>query len=62
MSKVLDGQTSLELFGMLIPGRCDHEQKTVDIGGGKSLCELMGCWTNCREVEHCVYMERWKEG
>jgi hypothetical protein len=37
------------------PFDCPHELKTVDIGGGKSLCALMDAWTNCREVGHCVH-------
>ena len=37
------------------PFDCPHELKTVDIGGGKSLCALMDSWTNCREVGHCVH-------
>lgn len=31
---------------------CEHESKVID--GKKSYCELMGCWTNCREAGHCV--------
>lgn len=43
------------LRSLRVPGNCPHEQSTVDIGGGKSLCELLGAWTNCREMGHCVY-------
>lgn len=31
---------------------CQYEKSVLD--GKKSYCELMGCWTNCREVSHCV--------
>lgn len=31
---------------------CDHEQTVLD--GKKSYCSAMNCWTNCREVGHCV--------
>lgn len=41
-----------------VPGDCEHEQAVADIGGGKSLCGAWGCWTNCREVGHCVYEDR----
>ena len=54
--KPLDGQLSFN-FGTASrqPGKCEHEQKLADVGGGKSFCELMDAWTNCREVQHCVY-------
>jgi len=43
-------------FGVdaLDPFNCPHELSVVDIGGGKTECELMKCWTNCREVGHCT--------
>lgn len=37
---------------------CQYESSVVD--GKKSYCELMGCWTNCREVEECVYERFYK--
>lgn len=37
------------------PRDCPRALKTVDIGGGKTFCESMGMWTNCLEVNHCVY-------
>ena len=55
MARVLDNQIALDLFEKFTPGNCKNETKTVDIGGGKSFCELFGCWTNCREVNHCTY-------
>ena len=55
---VIDRQMRLELFGCHVPGDCEHEQAVADIGGGKSLCGAWGCWTNCREVGHCVYENR----
>lgn len=60
MSKVIEGQTSLDLFDAAknVPGNCPHEARTVDIGGGKSYCDLMRLWTNCRCVGHCVYEKR----
>lgn len=33
---------------------CEYETGLADIGGGKSFCERIGKWTNCREVLHCV--------
>lgn len=33
--------------------KCKHETKVLD--GKKSYCERFGCWTNCREVDHCTY-------
>ena len=58
--RVLPNQTALDLFGnpSHIPGACPEELRTVDVGGGKSFCRLMDCWTNCREVRHCVYERR----
>ena len=56
--KDLDGQLQLDIFEPAPkrdPFNCPHELKTVDVGGGKSMCELMNSWTNCREVSHCVY-------
>lgn len=44
------------------PGECEHESRVVDIGGGKSYCELMQCWTNCREVGHCVERTKHERG
>lgn len=36
-------------------GACSYESKMIETkGGGKSLCEVMGLWTNCREVNYCV--------
>lgn len=40
---------------MRIPGECPDEGGVADVGGGKSFCEPWDCWTNCREVGHCVY-------
>lgn len=37
-----------------MPSDCVHEKSLVDIGGGKSFCDLIGKWTNCREVGHCT--------
>lgn len=56
-AKVLSGQIAFDLFDKPRnrPGNCPHETKTVDVGGGKSYCDLMQVWTNCREVGHCVY-------
>lgn len=51
----LPGQQCFDLFGKCEPFNCQHESSVVDIGGGKSFCELWQKWTNCREVEHCVY-------
>ena len=56
--KDLDGQLQLNIFEpapKFTPGDCPHESATVDIGGGKTFCESMGMWTNCLEVNHCVY-------
>lgn len=36
------------------PFDCPYELAVVDIGGGKTECNLMQCWTNCREVQHCT--------
>lgn len=36
------------------PFDCQHERSVADIGGGKTLCALMGVWTNCREVGRCT--------
>jgi hypothetical protein len=36
------------------PGDCPEESAVVAIGGGKSYCKAWGCWTNCREMGHCV--------
>lgn len=57
--KQLDGQLSLNLFTTQsnTPGDCPHESSVVDIGGGKSFCDLWQTWTNCREVNHCVYAD-----
>lgn len=33
---------------------CPNELKVLD--GKKSYCAAMDCWTNCREVSHCVAM------
>ena len=57
-TKQLDGQLTLDMFEptpSYKPFDCPHELKVVDIGGGKSLCALMDAWTNCREVNKCVY-------
>ena len=57
-AKPLDGQLQLDIFEpapKCEPFNCPHELKVVDIGGGKSLCELMDAYTNCREVNRCVY-------
>lgn len=51
----LEGQTSMELFAKREPGKCADEGTVADIGDGKSYCIPWGCWTNCREVGHCVY-------
>ena len=53
----LDGQLQLDIVDIPKhePFNCPHELKVVDIGGGKSLCELMDAYTNCREVNRCVY-------
>jgi len=55
--KLTENQLAFDIFTTPTntPGNCPHEQNTVDIGGGKSLCELLGAWTNCRCVGHCVY-------
>lgn len=57
MPRVLENQTAFDLFDkpQHVPGNCEHEARTVDVGGGKSYCDLMQLWTNCREVAHCVY-------
>lgn len=47
-------QLTLGLFEKNEPFNCSFESSVADIGGGKSFCELMGCWTNCREVNHCI--------
>ena len=58
----------LSLFGVERPEpfKCPHETSVADIGDGKSLCEVWGMWTNCREVGHCTAMdgdlERFGEG
>ncbi|MBQ9041465.1 MAG: hypothetical protein IJ111_01455 [Eggerthellaceae bacterium] len=54
----LEGQMALALFAERMPFNCPDEAKVADIGGGKSFCTPWNCWTNCREVGHCVY-ERW---
>ena len=51
----VDGQMAMELFAKREPGRCADEGAVADIGGGKSYCMPWRCWTNCREVGHCVY-------
>ena len=58
--KVLENQISFDMFGnpSHIHGACPEELRTVDVGGGKSFCRLMDCWTNCLEVGHCVYESR----
>ncbi len=57
--KPTPNQLTFELFERptYTPGNCPHEAKVVDIGGGKSFCEPWDCWTNCREVGHCVYVD-----
>jgi len=54
----IEGQMALDLFPHRIPGACADETRTVDIGGVKSFCAPWDCWTNCREVGHCVYETR----
>ena len=58
--KPTPNQLTFELFDKpptYTPGNCPNEAAVVDIGGGKSFCEPWDCWTNCREVKHCVYMD-----
>lgn len=51
-------QLSLFVLDMPIPGACFHELKKVNMSDRgeniKSFCELMNCWTNCREMQHCT--------
>lgn len=46
----------MQLFEVdaLDPFNCPHELAVVDIGGGKTECAKLKCWTNCREVRHCT--------
>lgn len=46
----------------MTPGECPHELSAVDVGGGKSECALMGCWTNCREVGRCTWEQTHSDG
>lgn len=55
MRHELPGQQSFDFYGKHTPFNCEHESAVVDIGGGKSFCDLWQRWTNCREVGHCVY-------
>lgn len=43
------------------PDECPHELNRADIGAGKSLCDLMGCWTNCLEEGRCIAYDLGKE-
>ena len=60
-AEMLKQRQDLQLDLVDIPKRepfnCPYELKVVDIGGGKSFCESWDCWTNCREVGHCVYLD-----
>lgn len=62
--KQLDGQLAFALevddAPSYTPGNCPHESRVVDIGGGKSYCDRMQAWTNCRCVGHCVYVDALK--
>lgn len=49
----LPGQQSFDFS--CNPFNCPYESAVVDIGGGKTFCDLWQRWTNCREVGHCVY-------
>lgn len=43
------------------PEKCPHELNRADIGAGKSLCDLMGCWTSCLEEGRCIAYDIGKE-
>ena len=50
----------LALFDDAMLEACQHELSVVDMGKTiKSYCDLMGCWTNCRDWGSCVY-DLWK--
>lgn len=52
---VLCGQMVLALFDERDPRQCPDCGAVADIGGGKSFCIPWDRWTNCLEVDHCVY-------
>lgn len=34
--------------------KCEHETKYINVSGGRSYCEIMKAWTNCRQLGHCT--------
>lgn len=44
---------------MPVPGQCKHERTVLMLSSDKpkSCCTVRGydCWTNCREMNHCVW-------
>lgn len=34
--------------------KCEHETQYIIVSGGRSYCEIMKAWTNCRKMGYCT--------